>query len=319
MMGFIRRICPFLPIRLKPRDIIRYLFVVAIAFYIVLYSTKNVVENTSCICNCANKSKKMKSTSYLKQGAELAEETNVKGRTMKTFLLVVVLTGPNNVKRRNAMRSTWLNVTRNFISVTQRFVVGVAGIGNETRKLLEEEQNLNGDMLLLENFKDEYKQLTRKLLHALIWISQHVECSYVMKVDDDSFARLDIILSELKTKYHDVDNLYWGFHRGNSRVKYAGPWAEKKWILSDRYLPYALGGGYIISMKLAQYVANISSLVVLYNSEDVSLGKVMVIAELDWPLVWGDAIKLIKSLTSVTWTHLPTPNPHPPLLPHTNK
>lgn len=261
----------------------------------------------------------MKSTSYLKQGAELAEETNVKGRTMKTFLLVVVLTGPNNVKRRNAMRSTWLNVTRNFISVTQRFVVGVAGIGNETRKLLEEEQNLNGDMLLLENFKDEYKQLTRKLLHALIWISQHVECSYVMKVDDDSFARLDIILSELKTKYHDVDNLYWGFHRGNSRVKYAGPWAEKKWILSDRYLPYALGGGYIISMKLAQYVANISSLVVLYNSEDVSLGKVMVIAELDWPLVWGDAIKLIKSLTSVTWTHLPTPNPHPPLLPHTSK
>lgn len=275
MMGLLRRFCSYFRLRLNSLNIIRFLFVVALIFYIGLYSV--IVDNSvcdNCECHdCVNKSNNVKSNFLsLKQELALVEETNINRQSVQTFLLVLVLTGPGNVERRNAMRSTWLNTTRFNTAVSRRFVIGTANLPRETGELLEQEQNLNGDMLFLEDFKDEYSQLTQKLLKALMWISVHVQCSFVMKVDDDTFARLDVIVHELKEKYDATDNLYWGFHRGNSRVKYAGPWAESKWILCDHYLPYALGGGYIISLKLVHYVANISSLVVLYNSEDVSLG-----------------------------------------------
>ena len=268
-----RTFCVFFRIRPEPLYNIRYLLVIALIFYVAfgLYSTV-LVEDSSRGCNCVNNRKLANLNTNLKQELPLSGEADVEERRFKTFLVVVVLTGPANVKRRNAMRSTWLNLT-NFASVTRRFVIGTARIGIETRTLLQQERNLHGDLLFLEDLKDEYNELTRKLLKTLIWISKHVECSFVMKVDDDTFARLDVILSELTEKYHAIDNLYWGFHRGNSRVKYIGPWTERKWILCDHYLPYALGGGYIISAKLAHYISNISNLVVLYNSEDVSLGN----------------------------------------------
>ena len=235
-----------------------YLFGVAFIFYIGIYSASTVVtEMPSRKCTCINKTSR-------------SQEANNNKHT-KTFLLIIVLTGPKNIRRRNAMRMTWLNVTK-FPSVSRRFVIGMSDLDRTTRESLEHEQNVHGDMLFLPDFKDQYKQLTRKLLSALLWINENINCSFVMKVDDDSFARLGVIEAELKVKYDQVDNLYWGFHRGSSRVKYSGPWTEPNWILCDRYLPYALGGGYIISRKLVEYISNISSLLVLYNSEDVSLG-----------------------------------------------
>ncbi len=239
-----------------------YLIAVVLIFYIGLYSSSIVVvEKPSRECTCINKTSR-------------SEGNN--NKRAKIFLLIIVLTGPTNIERRNAMRSTWLNVTK-FPSVSRRFVIGTSDLDSNTRETLEQEQNKYGDMLFLPEFKDTYNQLTRKLLSALLWINENIDCSFVMKVDDDTFARLDIIEQELKEKYHHVDNLYWGFHRGSSRVKYSGPWAESKWILCDRYLPYALGGGYIISRKLVEYISNISSLLVLYNSEDVSLGLYLLI------------------------------------------
>ncbi len=47
---------------------------------------------------------------------------------------------------------------------------------------------------------------------------------------------------------------------------------EKRWILCDRYLPYALGGGYVISHDLVTFVSKNSDILQLYSNEDVSLG-----------------------------------------------
>lgn len=33
-----------------------------------------------------------------------------------------------------------------------------------------------------------------------------------------------------------------------------GKWQEKDWFLCDNYLPYALGGGYVISRSIVDYV-----------------------------------------------------------------
>lgn len=258
-----RRLRVMVRTRSKTVGLMLYLFGIAIIYYIGLYSANTVVIEHSCRCTpCMNKTSK---------SDDPDGGITSKNKRTKTFLLIIVLTGPKNIERRNAIRSTWLNVAK-FPSVSARFVIGTSDLDSDTRASVEQEQSLHGDMLFLHKLKDAYNHLTRKLLSALLWINENIDCSFVMKVDDDTFVRLDVIEQELKTKYHGVDNLYWGFHRGSSRVKYSGPWAEPKWILCDRYLPYALGGGYIVSMKLVQYISNISSLLVLYNSEDVSLG-----------------------------------------------
>ncbi|XP_028403358.1 beta-1,3-galactosyltransferase 6-like [Dendronephthya gigantea] len=260
-------------IRSKSLFVVLYLAGVALIFYIGLYSASIViVDNTFCGCTntCINKTPITENKDNLLQ-FKVSNRLNPEVKRTKVFLLIIILTGPSNIERRNAMRFTWLNATR-LTSVSKRFVIGIYDLDNKTKMSLQREQKMHGDMLFLQDLKDAYNKLTRKLLSALLWINENVESSFVMKVDDDTFANLLVIEQELKTKYYGIDNLYWGFHRGSASVKKSGPWAEPKWILCDRYLPYALGGGYILSMKLVEYIANISSFLVLYNSEDVSLG-----------------------------------------------
>ncbi len=48
-----------------------------------------------------------------------------------------------------------------------------------------------------------------------------------------------------------------------------GKWAEPNWKLCDKYLPYALGGGYVLSKY--RIAINVDGLT-LYNNEDVSVG-----------------------------------------------
>ena len=48
--------------------------------------------------------------------------------------------------------------------------------------------------------------------------------------------------------------------------------AVKEWFLCDHYLPYAMGGGYVISSDLIHRVAVNADGIQLYNNEDVSVG-----------------------------------------------
>lgn len=66
--------------------------------------------------------------------------------------------------------------------------------------------------------------------------------------------------------------LYWGYMDGRAPVQRKGKWAEKDWILCDRYVPHALGGGYILSRLLVEYLAKNKPLFKMYNSEDVAVG-----------------------------------------------
>jgi galactosylxylosylprotein 3-beta-galactosyltransferase len=55
-----------------------------------------------------------------------------------------------------------------------------------------------------------------------------------------------LILEELKNSNYPK-GLYWGFFDGRAPVQIQGKWAEKDYKICDRYLPYALGGGYVLS------------------------------------------------------------------------
>ncbi|XP_025053874.1 beta-1,3-galactosyltransferase 6 [Alligator sinensis] len=135
---------------------------------------------------------------------------------------------------------------------------------------LELEQSRHRDLLLLPELRDSYENLTAKILAMYVWLDLHLDFRFVLKADDDTFVRLDVLVEELRAK--EPRRLYWGFFSGRGRVKSGGKWKESAWVLCDYYLPYALGGGYVLSADLVRYLRLSREYLNLWQSEDVSLG-----------------------------------------------
>lgn len=55
------------------------------------------------------------------------------------------------------------------------------------------------------------------------------------------------------------------FH--SSSLTPTSPSIHQSWFLSNTYLPYALGGGYVLGMDLVAHIARNSELLSHYNSE----------------------------------------------------
>ncbi|XP_062962473.1 beta-1,3-galactosyltransferase 6 [Cynocephalus volans] len=189
------------------------------------------------------------------------------------FLTVLVASAPRAAERRSVVRSTWLSRRGGPGDVWARFAVGTGGLGPEQRRALEREQARHGDLLLLPALRDAYENLTAKVLAMLAWLDEHVAFEFVLKADDDSFVRLDALLAELRARDPARRRrLYWGFFSGRGRVKPGGRWREAAWQLCDYYLPYALGGGYVLSADLVRYLRLSRDYLRAWHSEDVSLG-----------------------------------------------
>lgn len=170
----------------------------------------------------------------------------------ESFLVIVVTSAGQNHVKRNAIRNTWLKLNSDHYKCV--FVVGNDDIKYNKDELVNEMQTY-GDIILLPGVSDLYSHLTVKLLNAFIHLHTFWKFKFLLKCDDDSFVRVPDIVSELRTRFVKISNLYWGFFNGNANIKRKGRWKETKWILCDRYLPYALGGGYILSHSLVEFIA----------------------------------------------------------------
>ncbi|CAL1535495.1 unnamed protein product [Lymnaea stagnalis] len=190
-------------------------------------------------------------------------------KNLKAKLVVLIISNPDNIHERDAIRETWLKDT-DTNSVLPKFVVSTASLDTDHRDKINREELVHKDLIILTNIMESYQDLTNKVLQAFIWIDRHVDFQYVLKVDDDSYVRVSNILAELQHK--SKDRLYWGFFDGRANVKTSGKWREGNWNLCDRYLPYARGGGYVLSSDLVQFIAINHELFQHYLSEDVSVG-----------------------------------------------
>ncbi|XP_033114354.1 beta-1,3-galactosyltransferase 6-like [Anneissia japonica] len=188
---------------------------------------------------------------------------------LSAFLVVLIMTGPNFFENRQTIRETWFSSHAD--GVLLRFVIGAANLPDDKIVALTTENNEHQDLLLLTNLEDSYYALTSKLISMYEWLDRNVEYSYVLKADDDTFVQLNLLLEELKEK--PLEEFYWGFFDGRAHVHYAGKWAEKEFKLCDRYIPYALGGGYVLSKDLVNFVARNSKNLKRYKAEDVALGS----------------------------------------------
>jgi galactosylxylosylprotein 3-beta-galactosyltransferase len=180
-----------------------------------------------------------------------------KGTANSKFLIILILSQPASVYRRNVIRGTWLSLCKNNSDVQYYFVIGGAGFTEERQSFIQEEQSAYHDLIVLPNLYDEYKSLSHKVLQAFVWLDYEVKhFQYMLKCDDDSFVLVDKVVSELQTRKLTMGrSLYWGFFNGRAQVKLSGKWEEANWILCDYYLPYALGGGYVLSQKLVHFIA----------------------------------------------------------------
>uniref|UniRef100_A0AC35U4R7 Hexosyltransferase n=1 Tax=Rhabditophanes sp. KR3021 TaxID=114890 RepID=A0AC35U4R7_9BILA len=189
----------------------------------------------------------------------------------KTFLIVMIMSSPNDVEKRNVIRNTWIKLTsRSQSTVSYRFPVGVKKMQSSAREKLRDEHNVYNDLVFLHDVEEDYQLLTIKTAQTMKYADSHFDFKFLLKVDSDSFVRIGLLLKSLK----DIDHpkLYWGFLDGRAKPFKKGKWKENDWVLCDRYLPYQLGGGYVLSKVLVSYIATNLPLLKMYKSEDVAVG-----------------------------------------------
>ncbi|CAL7942220.1 unnamed protein product [Xylocopa violacea] len=190
----------------------------------------------------------------------------------KFRLVILILSSPDNLERRATIRKTWL--AQKQAMVKHLFAIGTLDILPEQRETLHSEKQKFDDLLLLSRLPDSYGTLTKKVLYSIKEIYDYYEFDFLMKCDDDTFVLVHKILKELDRWENKgtKKELYWGFFNGKAQVKRNGLWKETDWILCDYYLPYALGGGYVLSYNLVKFIATNADILKLYKAEDVSVG-----------------------------------------------
>lgn len=209
---------------------------------------------------------------------EVQEATNgLQNRTFcpeKMHLLILILSGPNGVVERSGIRYTWLrNSNSSEVVVTAKFVVGSYNLNHQTLQSLTNEQKRYHDLLIFENLQDSYWNLTMKVKLAFGWAYRNVDSfDYVLKVDDDSFVQVDKMVAALR-KMKCEERLYWGYFMGRAPPEPMGRWVETEWHICRHYLPYAIGGGYVMSKRVLEVLLRFSDKLKHYNNEDVTVGS----------------------------------------------
>ncbi|XP_063587024.1 beta-1,3-galactosyltransferase 6-like [Penaeus indicus] len=194
---------------------------------------------------------------------------NAKGPGKSVFLVIIVISAPGNSEQRDTIRQTWLSEEKS--DTLHYFVIGTGSLSENVNVTIQSEQRRFGDLLLLNNVIDSYSALTKKLLASLVYVHYNVKFRFLMKCDDDSYVQIPQLHKELKAVPYK-QRLYWGFFDGRATPHKKGVWKENEWVLCDHYVPYALGGGYVLSSDLVTFVAVNSKYLKLYKNEDVSLG-----------------------------------------------
>ena len=192
----------------------------------------------------------------------------------KLHLLILIPSRPNGVVERNSIRYTWLRgCNSSKVDVTARFIVGSYNLNHQILQSLINEQKRYHDLLILENLLDSYWNLTMKVKLAFEWAYKYVDSfDYVLKVDDDSFVRVDKMVIALR-KMKCEKRLYWGYFMGRAPPEPMGRWVETEWHMCRHYLPYAFGGGYIMSKDVLEVMMRFSGKLKHYNNEDVTVGS----------------------------------------------
>ena len=185
-----------------------------------------------------------------------------------TFLLIMVPIRQSDRKSRQLIRDTWFEGFRNSQDVALRFAVGHVAMKPIT---YTEENKTFGDIVLL-GIKEHSNTLTNKTLAIINWAHHHVRFSYFMKCDDDTYVFVQNMINELR-KRPTTTKLYQGrFMIDHPPIRGHAKWADNEWDLGPNYIPFALGGGYVISHDLVATLNEVSQRLKWHPNEDTAVG-----------------------------------------------
>ena len=188
------------------------------------------------------------------------------------YLFLAVMVRPSGSDRRDLIRKTWYHDFTNKQSLTQlRFFVGTYSLSKSLLEMLHREQASHGDIVMLDQLVDSYQNLTNKTVQTMKWTARHVNFTYYMKCDDDSYPLLNTIVSELQER-RQTGRFYWGHFFVHFYVPTRGKNLDKRWFLTNQYMPFAIGGAYILSGDLVHLIVGLEKCLQLYQNEDVSVG-----------------------------------------------
>lgn len=188
-------------------------------------------------------------------------------------LFIGVLSATNHFAERMAVRKTWMQypeitssnvVVRFFVALNQR---------KEVNAVLKKEAAYFGDIVILP-FIDRYELVVLKTIAICNYGVHNVTTAYIMKCDDDTFIRLDMVLKQIQT-IPPKKSLYMGNLNLLHRPLRHGKWAVsyEEWPEAV-YPPYANGPAYAISTDVARFIGQQyrSRNLRLFKMEDVSMG-----------------------------------------------
>eukprot|EP00927_Polykrikos_kofoidii_P023164 TRINITY_DN21415_c0_g1_i2.p1 TRINITY_DN21415_c0_g1~~TRINITY_DN21415_c0_g1_i2.p1 ORF type:complete len:411 (+),score=29.98 TRINITY_DN21415_c0_g1_i2:439-1671(+) len=163
-------------------------------------------------------------------------------------------------------------------SVMTRFLVGYRnpdeGDNILVEAALQAEQKKHRDLLRL-NVTDTYDNLTRKTLAFFRWFisADGPRTRYLMKLDDDSFPHLDLVLDALRAE-DSYEYSYLGYFHFLAPVHRDGKNFEPASNYDAVHFPtYASGSGYILSKALVRnVVGNLYDHPTVLRNEDASVG-----------------------------------------------
>ena len=151
-------------------------------------------------------------------------------------------------------------------------MLGGKNLSQESESNLTSEAEVYRDLIVLDNVTDSHGTLTDRTLQSFEYIVRYnYNFRYVLKCDDDTFVNVKVIAEELRDRKSN-EQYYWGEFLGATAILTEGPYAEHKWSTCETYLPYAYGGGYVLSRSLIELVATNAPFLMKYKNEDVSLG-----------------------------------------------
>ena len=200
-----------------------------------------------------------------------------KSRTQKklgpTFLLIMIPILFSSVQSRDLIRDTWYKGFNDSEDVMLRYIMGVNGLDDLQINKLHEENKTHGDIVFLDNFTEGIWALTNKTIALMKWATKNVNFTYLMKCDDDTFVYVKNAVTELKRR-HTTKRLYYGVIESKLKPirNNQSKWVDLNWNISDKYLPFARGGCYILSEDLVQLLVRQSHYIKRHPLEDVAVG-----------------------------------------------
>ena len=213
---------------------------------------------------------------FLVEGASICEE-NV------PFVLIIVPSIPDHQYNRHTIRQTWGQFARNktlsrqlgYKLVKLAFLLG-RWTDNQTRHAVIQENMQYGD-IVVGDFEDSYKNLTRKILFGLKWMSTYcAEADYILKVDEDIYVHIPKLVAILaRTPCKTKGCIYGHLYSGGPVVR-GGRWAvSTEEFPMSKYPPYMSGNSYVIAGATAPKLLNISQYLPYLPIEDAFITGIL--------------------------------------------